>query len=277
MRQQLPILLVTSVVALATGCSVGGQLGMPSLTTTSTSPRGARAPATRFLTVPDVKGLSEADAVAKLRSVGITGNIEVKRPSQAGKVHMSITGCAWNSSGLPSKYADGAVCFQNPYANKRSSTRLSVRLELAERTSYVAMPMPNVVGMSAERAKRPLHRRGFKKIETQIVADKGCRPGIVCRQNIKPNKRAVFSLRKTLFVGRSKVEAKPDVKKPDVKKPDVKKPDVKKPDAKKPDAKKPDAKKPDAKDPDEKKPDENQPDAKKPDEKKPEKKPDDYF
>ena len=156
-----------------------------------------------MITIPDVTNMSEADATAKLRNACVTGEISIARPSLKGtSVNQTLTGCAWASNGVPSAYKDGHVCYQHPVAGTRTRSRLVVRVELAERTSRMAAPIPNVVGMTSDAAKAKLVQAGFKTVEVQLVSDDGCKPGIVCRQRPEARRQGSFSMRKYIYVGK---------------------------------------------------------------------------
>lgn len=183
-----------ALVALAAGCSVGTGLGSNPGSTSSTTPTASGAGADpAYVVLPDLTGLTEAEARQRLAEAGVTGNIYTR----------DNTGCEQKM-----EIAAGMVCGQQPRAGSRQSARLAVTLELARSTerggagtSTEWVKMPNVVGMTVEQATAVLKEAGFTEIRVQQRVDADCRPDVVCKQNPEAGSQGRLSLPKTLFVG----------------------------------------------------------------------------
>jgi beta-lactam-binding protein with PASTA domain len=189
MKNTLAILAI-----LAGGCSIGTSLGsgQGSSTTPASTGAGSAAAEPTYVVLPDLTGLGEADARARLASAGVTGTIYVEDDAR----------CTGKSA-----FAEGQVCAQHPRAGARQSSRLAVTLSItgsSERggqpgTSSEWVKMPDVVGMTVEQATAVLEQAGFTKIQVQPEpAD--CAPNIVCKQNPPAGSRARLHMLKTLFI-----------------------------------------------------------------------------
>ena len=200
---------LTTVLALAlasAGCSfaVGGkgsatpagQPTAPAATTTTDSTtsgnRGPAAAAPQYVTMPDLTGMTEAEARKTLTDLGLTGNVYTR----------DNTGCERKMT-----IEAGKVCGQKPAAGARQSTRLAVTLDLAASTEHGNqgsstewIAMPNVIGMSPDQATDTLEQAGFTKIKVE-ASSKCSQPDVVCDQSVRPGERGTLHLLKVLYVG----------------------------------------------------------------------------
>ena len=184
--------------ACAVGTGLGGSNGTPpsnSSTSTNSNTSSSGAPAAvapTHVVLPDLTGLSEAAARARLAEVGVTGNIYTR----------DNTGCERNM-----EIGAGMVCGQSPRAGARQGSRLAVTLELARSTerggegSSAWVKMPDVVGMPIAEATAVLEKAGFAKIQVQQRVDADCKPDVVCGQSPEPGSQGQLKAQKMLFVG----------------------------------------------------------------------------
>ncbi len=190
--------LRTSLFALAllgAGCSVGTSLGSGQSSSSTTTPTsgGPAAAAPTHIVLPDLTGLTEAEARKRLADAGSTGSIYTR----------DNTGCERKM-----EIEAGRVCGQQPPAGSKQSSRLAVTLLIAqsterggEGTGQEWVKMPDVVGMPVDQATAVLEKAGFTKIKIQQRVDSACKPDVVCKQNPEPGSQGYLNLQKTLFVG----------------------------------------------------------------------------
>jgi beta-lactam-binding protein with PASTA domain len=103
------------------------------------------SPAQAVITLPDVVGLSESEARARLKEAGVAGSITVEK----------IGSEKCDRKGMTS----GVVCTQSPAAGRRQLVTMEVWLAVqsGEQTEL----MPPLVGLSESLARRRLTERGF--------------------------------------------------------------------------------------------------------------------
>jgi hypothetical protein len=153
--------------------------------------RGPAAAAPEYVAMPDLTGMTEAEARKALADLGLTGNVYIQ----------DNTGCERKMT-----IEAGKVCGQKPAPGARQSTRLAVTLDLAASTQHGGegsaewIAMPNVMGMSPEQATETLKQAGFAQIRVE-ASSKCDQPDVVCDQSVKPGERGVLRLLKVLYVG----------------------------------------------------------------------------
>ncbi len=198
--------LLAPILALAlaaSGCSfaVGGkgsatpnaQPTTPAAASTSTdsTTSGPAAATPQYVAMPDLTGMTEAEARAKLTELGLTGNVYTR----------DNTGCE-----LKMTIEAGKVCGQKPAPGARQSSRVAIQLDLAASTQHGGdgstewIAMPSVIGMSPEQATEALKQAGFTKIKVE-ASSKCSEPDVVCDQSVRPGDRGVLHLLKVLYVG----------------------------------------------------------------------------
>ncbi len=196
---KLPILLAMSLLA---GCSVQGKLGGLSTSgSNSSSPSGAQASSSEFFTIPNLVGLSEADARKALADVGFTATLDVQRN----------TGCEYMNDWIGKDLPEGTVCQQHPAAGKRSGGASPVQLKLAgSREGDGFTEMPNLIGMHVDEATALLKKKGMTKMDVKTGNATCADPYIVCRQSPEPGHKAVLRYNKTIFYGAPPKEKVPE-------------------------------------------------------------------
>jgi hypothetical protein len=128
--------------------------------TTSTAPSTTRSPAVLpagKVFVPDVTGLNQADAVARLGAAHLVPVIEFK----------------------PTKKATGKVVAQDPKPAKKAKRGSSVTLTVDRGAPTVAVP--DLTGLSVADAKAKL-KAAKLKVQTTQVTEPGADPGTVVSQ-----------------------------------------------------------------------------------------------
>lgn len=117
--------------------------------------------------MPDLSGLTVAQAKDTLAMSGITGSVEVVDNYVCDKESVPV----------------GHVCFTSPSAGSSRSSRTPTMLYT--RPAPTQAPMPDVVGMTPNKARDLLTDGRFERVEIEeLRAEKvpeGCKIGTVCR------------------------------------------------------------------------------------------------
>ena len=159
--------------------------------TNSSGPTGAHASASDIITVPDMVGMSEAEARQALADLGLIGKIDVKADS----------GCEWDSDWIGKELAEGTVCHQKPTPGKKIAARVPVQLQLAgSREGDGFTVMPTLIGLHVDDATALLASKGMTDVRVRTSGR--CKlPDVVCDQNPKPDLKAYIAHPTELIVG----------------------------------------------------------------------------
>jgi PASTA domain len=188
-----------SWIVLAVGvwaCSLSTRVGGSSF---SSGGGGTSSSGSRLFTVPDVFGMTRAEAVAALQKAGYEGT---------ASDDTSLCGSAVDGKIIEL----GHVCYQHPAAGQQMGTRLPMVLRVQTEDPRGGRIgefgewhlMPNVVGMPVDRALAALKKAGFTATEHNQVYEReksGCAAGIVCEQYPEANTRSGLSSDRALTVG----------------------------------------------------------------------------
>jgi eukaryotic-like serine/threonine-protein kinase len=171
------------LLLLSAGCVGGAQVG------------GIGRSQPDVAEIPDVSGLTEEDARKTLARAGFSGQIE-----------------AHDNRGCPAgdDFPDLTVCGTHPPAGRRQGTRLPLTLHIQPRrdrggegTAHEWIRMPDIVGMSADRARAALQQQGFQNVYVQHVDQPDCQVGHVCGTSPTAGEIAYLRVPKTVYVGKA--------------------------------------------------------------------------
>jgi beta-lactam-binding protein with PASTA domain len=169
--------------------------------------------------MPDLKGLTVAQAKDKLATSGITGGVSI------------VDNYVCHDESVPVGY----VCSTHPVAGASRTARTPTTLYT--RPAPTQAPMPDVVGMTPPKAREVLQAGGFERVEVEELrpdqVPEGCKGGTVCRTSPPAGQDHGFRVITVLYAAPKgykppvKPEPKPDEPKPDEPKPDEPKPEPK--------------------------------------------------
>lgn len=177
------------------------------------------------LTVPNMFGMTKAQAVEALRSAGHRGNV-----SEDG------SGCGSVEQGRVIEI--GMICYQFPPPGRVQPAKLAVSLRVQTENPWFGNVgkhhewrlMPNVIGMQIEQARGEMKRVGFKRddrVRLMWVDEASCKPLTICRTYPAPLERWGVNSEMNVYAGRDPNAAKLDEPKPDGATPDGPKSDGK--------------------------------------------------
>lgn len=199
---------MVGAVVVTAGCALGPNVGLSqqhgSTPATSSPARSSTSSGTYVsITVPDVAGLSQAEARKKIYAAGFRGRIynndqrDCQFDPKWAKQHNNWT--------IP----EGFVCGTIPAKGQRA--KVVVQLTIAGPASGPGFrKMPNVLGWPEKKAKAYLEKLGFKVRVELTFYEKNkqenliCSPGHVCFQDMPPGTKARFKVLQKLLIGAPK-------------------------------------------------------------------------
>ncbi len=188
MKLLLPLVLLSA-------CSLQAQLGGKSTGPSSSS--SSSSSSSGQVTIPEVRFMARADALAALKKAGVTGTIDEKQQLCGSVVDGRIV-------------EKGQVCQQFPPAGRVQGGRLPVSIVVQPedpRHGHIGELiewhlMPDVTGMAPDRAMVALKAAGFTRMDRiteQRVNE--CAPNVVCRTYPEKLHRAGQNDGKIVYVG----------------------------------------------------------------------------
>jgi beta-lactam-binding protein with PASTA domain len=136
----------------------------------------------QVITMPDLRGLTEAAARARLTESGLRGKVHAETTAPDECQHRDVL--------------VGAVCGQSPRAGTEVSPTLDVFLSLREPDQVAMLDLPALRDLTEARARERLTQRGFTgSITTSVVKASACtwtgaiKPGTVCGMTPEPGKK----------------------------------------------------------------------------------------
>jgi len=175
-------LVCASVACTVNGRAIGPRFGAATAATPSAvAPAAAAAPAAssrasdddddnKMLVVPNLLGMSLADANQAVRAAGFAGDPAQGAVSPSLGAHLDDKDC------LP-----GIVCGQDPPAGRKSGRRTGPAIEIGDADQAMVV-VPNLVGMTEDDADLAVLRAGFKQGPGSNTFPRLCAPGRVCAQ-----------------------------------------------------------------------------------------------
>lgn len=145
---------------------------------------------TRELAVPDLIGVTLADANARLHAAGFTRDAEPEDQIAIAEDHQCYEG--------PN---EGRVCRQYPAPGKPMSStgRIEVQLGVHD-PAYDVLVAPDVTGASSADAARRFAKAGFTAAP-DLDRDASCKRDTVCRQEPAPGAHVARATSISLVVG----------------------------------------------------------------------------
>jgi len=193
------------VVLVGLGACVPPSMGPGPSTGTS---YGSSAGLGGVVSIPDVLGMSQAQAMEALHRAGVAGDISVDSNGLCGSVE--------NGKVIEL----GTVCSQAPSAGSSQTAHSPVSFRVQTEDPWHGNNgkvtewrlMPQLVGLSVDAAKATMIKVGFTRDDQVMmvwVDDAGCKPLTVCRTNPDALERAGLASTKNIFVGRDPNAAPP--------------------------------------------------------------------
>ncbi len=184
--------VVLSIVLVLSGCGAGAKLSGFGGSSSSS------APSDTLVQLPNVFGMTLADAKAAFERAGVRGEV------QDGN-----NGCL---SVVDGKIIDvGHVCYQSPGAGQTQRASLMVVVQVQKEDPRHGGSgdtewrlMPDVTGMTIDEARAALAAAGFPdadKIEGTPISEAGCTAGHVCHTYPGKLERSGLTSGRAIFVG----------------------------------------------------------------------------
>lgn len=214
--------VVVGVLAQLAGCQFSSSVTGP------TGPTGngrARPTPSGSMTIPDMFGMTKAQALEALRRAGYRGT-----PSE------DSSACGSVENGRVIEI--GVICYQHPPAGRETGAGLPISIRVQKDNPWFGNVgkhhewrlMPNVVGMQLEQARAEMKRVGFKRddrVRLMWVDEPSCKPLTICRTYPAPLERWGINSEMNVYAGRDPNAAKADEPKADGPKADEPKSDGK--------------------------------------------------
>jgi beta-lactam-binding protein with PASTA domain len=190
------ILFVLASAAASCVIKPGGLAPTGSSPPASSEDRVVATGPSKAVAMPELGGLTEADARAALARAGIDGEIEVDPD------------IACPDSESPAK---GRVCYQSPLAGATTLSHAPVTLQYQQADASSTTPgvagahyaMPDVTKLTVAQAREKLRAAGFSAADHFLLdMDPACQPkGVICWTEPAPGEPTTTELHKILTVG----------------------------------------------------------------------------
>jgi beta-lactam-binding protein with PASTA domain len=191
-------LVSSTLVCASVACTVNGHAIGPHFTATPTTATAAAAPIAhrdrgdldnQMLVVPDVLGMSVADANKAIRAAGFPDDPAQGPVSRSLGAHLDDADCR-----------PGVVCGQDPPAGEKRGSHTRVDIEVGNEDDAIVI-VPNLIGMSQDDAAVAVLHAGFKQGPGTNAIPRTCTPGRVCTQGPAAGERVKRYTIVTLEIG----------------------------------------------------------------------------